>query len=599
MKEWMSKLTVMPVDPNAKTIQITFDHYNPGLCKDVVDALLDAFFQYEEQIGKQNNEKVIRFVQNQLDSLSKVLKVARDSVTNFQRREKITDPKTESESVSEKMNELKKKLLEYEEELVTLYLVKGKVSQDPDKVDVYKLIPEMVGKRTFEGSLLRQTEDLNKLLEKRDELLNDVTEEHGEYKKNKKKIEQRQASLKKSLSVIEERIKGDIGLIQDKLKELEKKYFDLPEKTLNFDRLKYIEELNNRYFSLFTEKKIEFALSNAGYSSTNRILTAPVLPDKPLSPNGKLIYIISIVFGGIIGLALMIFNYLRYNEIVDSEDLIKMLPTATNFLGAVPLYKRKMKYSQVVVAESSKSRMAEAIRSIRANMSFINKDARVIAISSSVSGEGKTFVALNLAGMIAVSGKSTVVIDLDLRKPKVHHGFGAQNLSGMSNVLSRNASIDEVLQHSHINGLDFITAGPIPPNPSELILSKEFQDVLEELKSRYDVVMIDNPPVGIVSDGIQILANADIPIYVFKSHYSKRVFVNRVEELFNVQKLKSLNIILNGIETKRSIYSYAYGYDYGYGYGSGYYADEEDDSPWIIRMVKKIKKLRWKSNVKK
>lgn len=603
-RDWMSKLTVMPVDPNAKTIQITFDHYNPALCKDVVQALLNTYFIYEEQVGKQNNEKVISFVSEQLDSLSKVLKVARDSVTNFQRREKITDPKTESESVSEKMNELKRKLLEYEEELVTVYLIRGKISQDPDRVDVYKLIPEMIGKKSFEGSLMRQIEELNKLLEKRDELLNDVTEEHGDYKKNKKKIELRQASLKKSITVIEERIKGDISLFQAKLKELEERYFELPEKTLNFDRLKYIEELNNRYFTLFTEKKIEFALSNAGYSSTNRILTAPILPDTPLSPNSKMIYIVTIVFGGILGITLLVYFYLRYNEIVGPEDLIKMLPQQTNFLGAVPLYKRRMKYSQVVVTESSKSRMAEAIRSIRANMSFINKDARVIAISSSVSGEGKTFVALNLAGMIAVSGKKTLVIDLDLRKPKVHHGFSAENLVGMSNLLSRNAMYEEVVQHSHIPGLDFITAGPIPPNPSELILSKEFEEFLEDMKSRYDIVMIDNPPVGIVSDGIQILANADIPIYVFKSNYSKRVFVQRVEELFNVQKLKSLNVILNGIETKSSIYGYAYGYGYGYGYGNSYgygsdYYTDDDDAPLIIRFFQKLKKLVWKSKRKK
>jgi capsular exopolysaccharide synthesis family protein len=282
-----------------------------------------------------------------------------------------------------------------------------------------------------------------------------------------------------------------------------------------------------------------------------------------------------------------------------------MLPEGTNFLGSVPLYRRKMKYSQVVVTESSKSRMAEAIRSIRANMSFINKDARVIAISSSVSGEGKTFVALNLAGMIAVSGKRTLVIDLDMRKPKVHHGFSAENLVGMSNLLSRNSSYEDVVQHSLLPGLDFITAGPIPPNPSELILSKEFEEFLEDMKSRYDIVMIDNPPVGIVSDGIQILANADIPIYVFKSNYSKRVFVNRVEELFSVQKLKSLNIILNGIETKKSIYSYAYGYGYGYGYGnsygygSGYYSDDDDDSPLLNRIIKKLKNLVWKSKKKK
>ena len=163
-----------------------------------------------------------------------------------------------------------------------------------------------------------------------------------------------------------------------------------------------------------------------------------------------------------------------------------------------------------MVTDSSKSRLAEAIRSIRSNMSFVDKNAQVYAISSSVSGEGKTFVALNLAGMLAVGGKRSIVVDLDLRKPKVHHGFNEENISGMSNVLSGNENIENVIRKSHQENLDFITAGPIPPNPSELILSQQFKKTIETLKNKYDVIMIDNPPVGIVSDGISVLAIADI-----------------------------------------------------------------------------------------
>ena len=141
----------------------------------------------------------------------------------------------------------------------------------------------------------------------------------------------------------------------------------------------------------------------------------------------------------------------------------------------------------------------------------------------------------------------------------------------MSNLIIKHATLDECIQHSEVENLDFITAGEVPPNPSELILSDEFKEILEELKKRYDSIIIDNPPVGLVSDGIQVLANADIPIYIFKANYSKRIFSERVRELFEVQQLKSLNVILNGVDSGPR----RYGYGYGYGYSQGYYEEDE------------------------
>jgi capsular exopolysaccharide synthesis family protein len=236
------------------------------------------------------------------------------------------------------------------------------------------------------------------------------------------------------------------------------------------------------------------------------------VPDTPVSPNRKIIYISFFLFGLLIGIALIIYKYLTYNEINSMDDLKKLLPDNISFLGGVPTVKKNMEFSQIVVNESSKSRIAEAMRSIRSNLSFVNENAKVIAISSSVSGEGKTFVAINLAGIIALSGKKTIIVDLDLRKPKVHLAFNVKNDNGMSNLIIQHSTLEECIQHSTVKNLDFITAGEVPPNPSELILSDSFKNILEELKSRYDCIIIDNPPVGLVSDGIQVLANADIPI---------------------------------------------------------------------------------------
>ena len=595
LNQLKKNLIVMAMDMNAKTIQITYDDQNPILCRDIVVKLLESYFEYQEGAKKTNSNKTIDFINQQLDSLSNVVKKSKSNLSDYQKREKIPDPVGLEEELSTKMSDLSEKVLLIDEELTTLYMVADKIKIDPNRVELYKMIPEMIGKRSFEGSLLRQIEDLNKLLEQKEDLLKDLTIDNNQIKNVNSKVQIRISSIKKSMKVIEDRLLSDKQLLVNKINEIETNYYNLPEKAMEYDRLKYMEELNNRYFELFTEKKVQYELSNAGYSSTNRVLTPPVFPNSPLSPNKKLIYATAIIFGIFCGIGLLVWRYLTYNDIINAKDLEKLLPPKANFIGAVPLYKKKMKYSQVVVTESSKSRVAESIRSIRANMSFIKKDAKVIAVSSSISGEGKTFVILNLAGLIAASGKKTVVIDLDLRKPKVHFGFNAENIDGMSSVISGMTSIDSVIRNSQIGNLDFITAGPIPPNPSELIQSDEFKLILENLKDKYDVVMIDNPPVGIVSDGIEILANADIPLYVFKANYSKRVFVQRVEELFKVQKLQSLNIILNGVETGRSFYGYGYGY--GYGYDSGYYSEEEEEIPLHLRWWRKIKQ-KWNSKKK-
>jgi capsular exopolysaccharide synthesis family protein len=204
--------------------------------------------------------------------------------------------------------------------------------------------------------------------------------------------------------------------------------------------------------------------------------------------------------------------------------------------------------------------LAEALRTIRTNISFINSHAKTIAISSSISGEGKTFVALNLAGILALSDKKVVLLDLDLRKPKVHLGLRKQNDTGISNAIIGNVSINEIIQQTEIENLDFISAGSIPPNPSELILSDSFNAILNELKNRYDIVVIDSPPVGIVTDGVQVLSESDIPIYVFRSNYSKRIFAKKINELYQLKQIKNINVILNNVSISKNEFGYGYGY---------------------------------------
>jgi len=200
----------------------------------------------------------------------------------------------------------------------------------------------------------------------------------------------------------------------------------------------------------------------------------------------------------------------------------------------------------------------------------------ISSISSTVSGEGKTFVGLNLAAAFALSGKRILLMDMDLRKPKFNKIFtDIPKDKGTSTVLIGRDTVDDCLIPSGIENLDLLASGPVPPNPSELIMSEKSDSVFTDLKSKYDMIFMDTPPVGIVTDGLLVMKKADIKIYIMRPEYSKRQFVNFLGKINNLHEFKHLYIIVNGVKRTKGIH-------YGYGYGSGYYRDAR--KPWLSRL---------------
>ena len=582
-------LNVQPLDVHAKTISMSFKGYSPFLCRDIVNALSESYSEFEKNNKRKGSENVLNFINVQLDSLSSELKSSKDSLIFFQRAEKLPSPESAEAEANMNLNRLQDDLFLLEEELNDLISVMGKLNNSPNRLEVYKILPEMLGK-SYESSLAGHISELHSLLESKEDLLYRVTEESSAVRLLDKKISSKISLIQRSVKAVENRMKANRKVINRELSKYQNAIYELPVKKMEYGRLKKIQELNEKYFTLLTEKKVMYGISDAGYASSMRVLSSAKVPVLPIEPSKKTIYGAFIFFGFVIGLGIMLLKYLRFNEINLVEDLENLLPEKASMLGGVPLLKYSLEYSKLVVSESPKSVMAESMRKIRTNLSYIYPNYKTIAISSSISGEGKTFVALNLAGIIAMSGKKTVLLDLDLRKPKIHLGLDVENSKGMSSMVVGHNTLDECINTTKVDNLDFITAGPTPPNPSELLLSDRFKAILDELKTRYDVIVIDNPPVGLVSDGIRNLTEADIPIYVFKSHYSKRNFTNTVKELFEMKQLKSLNVILNGVQMSKSS---GYGYGYGYGYGNGYgYMEEEEE---IFKQ--EVKKNKWYQNL--
>jgi capsular exopolysaccharide synthesis family protein len=311
---------------------------------------------------------------------------------------------------------------------------------------------------------------------------------------------------------------------------VESEFLKLPSKEAQLSRLKRIYDINEKFYSQLLEKKAEFSITKAGIVSNNIILEYAVPQLAPISPNRKIIIAASALVAFLIGFIIVFVKYLFYNEITSLDEINQYTDAA--LLGIIPKYKKEIPVSQLLIDKNPKSAISESFRSVRTNLQFISNEpgSKVVAITSTISGEGKTFVAINLAGVLAFSDKKVIIIDLDMRKPKIHLGFNFENLRGMSTILIGKDAFENCINKSSLKNLDFITAGPIPPNPSELILSPLMYQLIEQLKQQYDMIIIDTPPVGIVTDGVEIISKADYPIYIvaalIRSGCSSRISIN-------------------------------------------------------------------------
>jgi len=277
------------------------------------------------------------------------------------------------------------------------------------------------------------------------------------------------------------------------------------------------------------------------------------------------------------------------NTAIQSIDDIARL-TKIPLIGVIG---KKNSKSNLSVFEKPKSPISEAFRAIRSSLQFIYKKqniqgAKTLMITSSVGGEGKTFCSLNIATVFALSDKKTIIVGLDLRKPKIFEDFGISNDLGVVNYIIGEKTIDEVIIKTKIPNLDVITSGPIPPNPSEMIMSEAMADLISDLKLKYDYIILDTPPVGLVTDSLELAHFCDVTLYVVRQNHTKRDMITLLNNREKRGELNNISIIMNGFENKaRYGYAYGYGYDYGYGnYSAGYHEVDKKQNIFQIFLQK-------------
>jgi len=574
VNNYFSFLEVKLLNEEAKTISISLKDLNPQKATDIVTSMTEEYTSFDIERKGESSKSVIEFIDQQLDVVYEQLKASENSIQLFKKDNKLTVDSDVKNTNTIRLNGLQDKIIVLELEENVLNKIENDINKSKS-IDSYSLLAMLAGTE-IEKNISDVISELHRLLIQKEEMLYQVTPSSEAIKAIDFQIDIQKKLLKESIKSVRVNQKLRKQELQKKADQFAET-FKLPANEIEYSRLQRLFSIHEKYYTLLLEKKTEFSISKAGFVSQNIILEKADSSQSPVSPNRKIIYISYLLVAFLLSLFLILFRYLSHNEINSLNEITKYTNASISILGIIPKCKQDIPVSQLLVDKSPKSLIAEAFRSVRTNLQFISNSPgpKIIALTSTISGEGKTFVAINLAGIIAFSGKKVVILDLDMRKPKIHIGFNAGNSKGMSTLLIGKGEVEDAIQHSNLENLDFITAGPIPPNPSELIISDKMDEILAQLKTLYDIIIIDNPPVGLVSDGISMIQKADYPIYIFRAEYSKRNFIQNVDRLFNEVNIKKLSVILNGVDIERKSYGYNYGYGYGYGYGHGYgYYDE-------------------------
>lgn len=369
-------------------------------------------------------------------------------------------------------------------------------------------------------------------------------------------------------------IQNDLALVNARIGQAESTIKKLPEDQQDLLKITRKYDLAENIFNTFLEKRNEANIVKAAnLSDIHFIDSAKDTGGGLIGPKTSVNYVLALFLGLMIPLVIVFIITFMDNSIHTVEDISRL--TKIPLLGVIG---KKKTPSNLAVLEKPKSALAESFRAIRSSLQFLYKKqnlsgAKTLMLTSSISGEGKTFCSINIATVFALSEKKTVIVGLDLRKPKIFGDFNLDNTFGVVNYLIGQKTADEIIQKTQVSFLDVITSGPIPPNPAELILGDSMKELLDDLKERYDYIILDTPPVGLVSDALELAQYCDATLYVVRQNVTKKGMLALVNDKHKRGELSNISVIFNGYESKAR---YGYGYGYGYGdYSNGYHEEEE------------------------
>lgn len=550
-----NNISVNQVSRNSSILNISYRDYSSLRAKEILNSLVKAYMEEEVEQKTKEANLTLEFIDAQLDSINERLIKSETKLETFKEKNKVVGLGEQAIKTTEQLSEYQAKLEEVQTEINILSNLQQFIKSNQDLTGL------TIGSVNFAdpalgGLVTRLQEEAGK----RSSLLVDYTELHPDVQKASQNISSLKRSIKNALRNNLRQLGQRKASLKGIIAKFNKSIATLPKQEKELSRLTRYYSIDEKIYSFLLEKKAETAILKSSTISNSRLLDEAIQNYSPVKPKRTMMVLVGLIMGIIVGLSYAFLREFMNNTVKNSEEVEKLC--SIPIYGIIPLNKNK-KTSKIT---------DESYRAIRTNLQFLPKHEKsnVIAITSSVSGEGKTTISFNLGKIIAQTGKKVIILDLDLRKASLHKEFNIPNNIGISNYLTEQNSLDEVTQNIDNSSLDVITTGTLPPNPSELILTDKMKNFIEILKEKYDYIIFDTPPVGLVTDAMILMNYADINFVVARASYTRKEFVKNLDRLSKEHNQNTFGLILNGVEIGEK-YGYGYGSSYGYGYGNDKY----------------------------
>lgn len=580
-KRCLRGLSIQPTSKTTAVANISYLDVNKRRGVDFVNQLVAAYNR------ENNNDKNIvavkteEFINERLKKVSDELNVTESQLAGYKSTSGLTNLTSDAQLVLQSSNEYEKKRTEVATQLNILTQLRNYVNNPANHMEV---IPANVG--LADASLSALITQYNDAIVRRNTMLRTASETNPSVIELTSNAEQLVSAIKTSIESLNNTLSIQLRNAESQANRYNVRISQAPTQEKEVAKYTRQQEVQQGLYLMLLQKREENSLALAATADNAKIIDAALANDFPVSPKRNMIWLVALVLGIAIPIGIIYLIELLRFRIEARNDLEKL--TTIPLLGDIALsHDLKAGQRAIVIKENENSLMAETFRSIRTNLQFMldKPNQNVVLFTSTTSGEGKTFVSANMAMSLALLGKKVLFMGLDIRKPRLAELFELPNLSnGITNFLGGDINdkkllFDQIFPSDLNENLDLLPSGIIPPNPAELLSKPNLDKAIEYLKEKYDYILLDTAPVGMVTDTLIIARVADACVYICRADYTAKSDIQFVNRLNNEGKLRNLSIVLNGVDMKQRKYGYYYGYgqygkygqygqygQYGYGY---------------------------------
>lgn len=557
-------LSVKPVN-KASILELSISDPLPERGEDILNELIDVYLQANIDDRNKTQDATVEFIDARLKGVSSELTGIEKNIEQFKSSRKLTDLSEQAKMLLDYSSENSKLLTEQEVKLSVIKTLEQYLQDDSNKG---RIVPSSLLVLVGDNAAMSAMESYNELQLKRSSLLLTNTEQNPFIRNLDIQLESIREDMMRSLKSMEQVTLASIKALESHSGTVDAQIRKVPENERVYLEYARQQNIKQELYLFMLTKREEAAISKSSTVANARIIDPAKSDGGPYSPGKGRVYLAAIAIGLMLP-GMWVFVRELLNVKVSSKDEVKKI-TSTSVVAEIG---HNETGENIVVHKESKTVIAEQFRALRTNMQFLlaDENEKIILLTSSMSGEGKSFVALNLSITLALSGAKVVLLELDLRKPKISSHLKLKDNEGFTKYIIGQASIANIIHPSGIaDTLSVIPSGSIPPNPSELLLSPKLKELFEQLRNDYDYIIIDSAPVGLVTDAQLLSKYADTTLYVCRINYTYKEQLRNVEEIRQSGKMQKMNLILNDVKTKGSVYGYGYGYG---NHGDDYFED--------------------------